>query len=106
MTGQARVTGTAERPGISASFNDGDGKPLVFQLTGRDDWTDAMAALGFSDMLKKAGFEKLGVIIDNDAKRDELLALLDKLFATGHAQGLGRQAARRRHRLGAHQHLA
>src|SRR6185503_6645235 len=32
VTGQARVTGTAERPGISASFNDKDGKPLVFQL--------------------------------------------------------------------------
>ena len=34
VTGQARVTGTRERPGISASFNDRDGKPLVFQLNG------------------------------------------------------------------------
>ena len=83
VTGQARVTGTAERPGISASFNDRDGKPFVFQLTGPEDWADAMAAVGFHDALKNAGFEKLGVIIDNDAKRDELLALLDKLFATG-----------------------
>src|SRR5256714_2438893 len=32
VTGQARITGTPERPGISASFNDCDGKPLVFQL--------------------------------------------------------------------------
>jgi crotonobetainyl-CoA:carnitine CoA-transferase CaiB-like acyl-CoA transferase len=83
VTGQARVTGTAERPGISASFNDRDGKPFVFQLTGPENWTDAMAAVGFSDALKKAGFEKLGVIIDNDTKRDELLALLDGLLATG-----------------------
>jgi crotonobetainyl-CoA:carnitine CoA-transferase CaiB-like acyl-CoA transferase len=83
VTGQARVTGTAERPGISASFNDRDGKPLVFQLTGPENWSDAMTALGFMPKLKEAGFEKLGVIIDNDAKRIELLALLDKLFATG-----------------------
>ena len=83
VTGQARVTGTPERPGISASFNDRDGKPFVFQLTGPEDWADAMAAVGFRDTLKGAGFEKLGVIIDNEAKRDELLALLDKLFATG-----------------------
>ena len=83
VTGQARITGTAERPGISASFNDRDGKPLVFQLTGPDNWSDAMTALGFYPRLKKAGFEHLGVIIDNDAKRIELLALLDDLFATG-----------------------
>jgi len=83
VTGQARVTGTAERPGISASFNDKDGKPLVFQLTGPKDWQDAMQGLGFFDRLKAKGFEHLGVIIDNDAKREELLALLDELFATG-----------------------
>jgi len=83
VTGQARVTGTAERPGISASFNDKDGKPLVFQLTGPEDWQDAMKGLGFFDRLKAKGFEHLGVIIDNDAKREELLALLDELFATG-----------------------
>lgn len=83
VTGQARITGTVERPGISASFNDRDGKPLVFQLTGPDNWSDAMTALGFLPRLKQAGFEKLGVIIDNDARRNELLALLDELFATG-----------------------
>src|SRR6478736_2507135 len=83
VTGQARITGTAERPGISASFNDRDGKPLVFQLTGPDNWSDAMTALGFYDRLKAKGFGQLGVIIDNDAKRIELLALLDELFATG-----------------------
>jgi crotonobetainyl-CoA:carnitine CoA-transferase CaiB-like acyl-CoA transferase len=83
VTGQARITGTAERPGISASFNDRDGKPLVFQLTGPDNWSDAMTALGFMPKLKQAGFENLGVIIDNDAKRNALLSLLDELFATG-----------------------
>lgn len=83
VTGQARITGTPERPGISASFNDRDGKPLVFQLTGPENWKDAMTGLGFHDRIKAAGFENLGVIIDNDAKREELLALLDDLFATG-----------------------
>jgi crotonobetainyl-CoA:carnitine CoA-transferase CaiB-like acyl-CoA transferase len=83
VIGQARITGTPERPGISASFNDKDGKPLVFQLTGPENWKDAMMGLGFFDCIKAAGFENLGVIIDNDAKREELLALLDDLFATG-----------------------
>ena len=83
VTGQARITGTPERAGISASFNDRDRKPLVFQLTGPENWKDAMAGLGFTDRIKAAGFENLGVIIDNDAKREELLALLDDLFATG-----------------------
>ena len=83
VTGQARITGTRERPGISASFNDRDGKPLVFQLTGPDNWKDAMTALGFHERLVAAGFGNLGVIIDNDTKRNELLALLDDLFATG-----------------------
>ena len=83
VTGQARVTGTAQRPGLSASFNDRDGKPLVFQLVGPDNWSEAMTALGFYDTLKAKGFEKLGVIIDNDDKRSELLALLDTLFAGG-----------------------
>ena len=83
VTGQARVTGTAERPGISASFNDKNGKPLVFQLTGPEDWKDAMAACGFHERLAAKGFSHLGVIIDNDTKREELLALLDELFATG-----------------------
>lgn len=83
ITGQARITGTVERPGISASFNDCDGKPLVFQLVGPEDWQDAMTSLGFYDRLKAAGFEKLGIIIADVGKRAELLALLDDLFATG-----------------------
>ena len=41
VTGQARISGTAERPGMSASFNDRDGKPFVFQLNGAAKWTAA-----------------------------------------------------------------
>lgn len=82
ITGQARVTGTPQRPGISASFNDQNGKPLVFQLQGKE-WQEAMTALGFYDRLSAAGFADLGVIIGNDAERERLLATLDGLFATG-----------------------
>jgi len=83
VTGQARVTGTPERPGLSASFNDRDGKPLVFQLNGGRKWRDAMTALGFHEALEKAGFGDLGVIITSEEKRATLLGMLDELFATG-----------------------
>src|SRR5215468_10204702 len=69
VTGQARITGTPERPGLSASFNDRDGKPLVLQLNGGRKWRDAMAALGFYPTLEYAGFGDLGVIIGSDDKR-------------------------------------
>jgi crotonobetainyl-CoA:carnitine CoA-transferase CaiB-like acyl-CoA transferase len=83
VTGQARITGTAERPGISSSFNDRDGKPLVFQLGGNKKWRDAMTALGFYEALEKAGFGDLGIIIASEEKRATLLHMLDELFATG-----------------------
>ena len=83
VTGQARVTGTPQRPGLSASFNDRDGKPLVFQLNGARKWRDAMTALGFYEALEAAGFGDLGVIITADGKRATLLRMLDELFATG-----------------------
>jgi len=83
VTGQARVTGTPERPGLSASFNDRDGKPLVFQLNGARKWRDAMTALGFYEALEEAGFGDLGVIITSDEERESLLRKLDELFATG-----------------------
>src|SRR5947207_3113652 len=82
VTGQARVTGTRERPGLSASFNDRDGKPLVLQLGGHK-WRDAMTALGFYEALETAGFRDLGVIIGADDQRASLLRMLDELFATG-----------------------
>jgi crotonobetainyl-CoA:carnitine CoA-transferase CaiB-like acyl-CoA transferase len=83
VTGQARITGTPERPGLSASFNDRDGKPLVFQLNGARHWKAAMSALGFYETLERAGFGDLGVIITSDEKRRMLLRTLDELFATG-----------------------
>jgi crotonobetainyl-CoA:carnitine CoA-transferase CaiB-like acyl-CoA transferase len=83
VTGQARVTGTRERPGLSASFNDRDGKPLVFQLNGARHWKTAMTALGFYDVLEKAGFGDLGVILGSDERRETLLRTLDDLFAGG-----------------------
>lgn len=83
VTGQARITGTAQRPGMSASFNDRDGKPLVFQLNGPRHWKSAMQSLGFLEAIEQAGFADLGVIVDDPEKRETLLALLDTLFATG-----------------------
>jgi crotonobetainyl-CoA:carnitine CoA-transferase CaiB-like acyl-CoA transferase len=83
VTGQARVTGTPERPGLSASFNDRDGKPLVFQLNGGRQWKSAMSALGFYDALERAGFADLGVIVASEEQRAALLRTLDELFATG-----------------------
>jgi crotonobetainyl-CoA:carnitine CoA-transferase CaiB-like acyl-CoA transferase len=83
VTGQARITGTPERPGISASFNDRDGRPLVFQLNGARKWREAMTALGFAPTLEQAGFADLGVVIGSDEHRTTLLRLLDDLFASG-----------------------
>src|SRR6266851_4662277 len=83
VTGQARIVGTPERPGISASFNDRDGKPLVFQLNGARQWRDGMTALGFYERLAAAGFGELGVVMSSDDERVALLGLLDELFATG-----------------------
>src|SRR5580700_10894516 len=83
VTGQARITGTPDRPGISASFNDRDGKPLVFQLNGNRPWKAAMTALGFYEALEKAGFGDLGVIVNSEDERARLLHTLDELFATG-----------------------
>jgi crotonobetainyl-CoA:carnitine CoA-transferase CaiB-like acyl-CoA transferase len=81
VTGQARVAGTKERPAMSASFNDRDGKPFVFQLA-RDRWKEAMTVLGFYEQVTAAGFGHLGVAMESDAKRGEMLALLGRLFAT------------------------
>lgn len=82
VIGQARVAGTREKPAMSASFNDRDGKPFVFQLA-RDQWTDALNSLGFREAMEGAGFTHLGVAMDSDQKREEMLARLGELFATG-----------------------
>ena len=81
VTGQARVAGTRERPAMSASFTDRDGKPMVFQLAG-DQWQEAMVSLGIYDEVEKAGFSHLAEAMDSAGRRAELLALLDRLFAT------------------------
>ena len=82
VTGQARVAGTKERPAMSASFNDREGKPFVFQLA-RDQWKEAMTSLGFYERVAEAGFGHLGVAMESDQKREEILALLGQLFGTG-----------------------
>ncbi len=80
VTGQARITGTAERPGISASFADADGKPFVFQLPGRK-WQTAMTALGFYEELEAIGLGDLGIAVTSEEKREAMLATLDTCFA-------------------------
>lgn len=82
VIGQARVAGTREKPAMSASFNDRDGKPFVFQLA-RDQWTEALNSLGFREAMEGAGFAHLGVAMDSDQKRGEMLARLGELFTTG-----------------------
>ena len=82
VTGQARVAGTRERPAMSASFSDRDGKPFVMQLA-RDQWKEALVALGFFEAMDKAGFGQLGVAMESDEVREALLKKLGELFATG-----------------------
>ena len=79
----ARVTGTAKSPGLAASFNDCDGKPLVFQLGGGS-WKKAMEALGFYATLEERGVADLGLAVTSEEKRDLILGTLSELFATDH----------------------
>jgi crotonobetainyl-CoA:carnitine CoA-transferase CaiB-like acyl-CoA transferase len=78
----ARINGTRERPGIAASFNDANGKPMVFQL-GHRDWKTAMEALGFYSELEKRGAHDLGLAVASSEARDLILSTLAELFATG-----------------------
>ncbi|MYE00975.1 MAG: CoA transferase [Alphaproteobacteria bacterium] len=77
-----RINGTRERPGIAASFNDMDGRPLVFQL-GHRDWKRAMEALGFYEELKERGADDLGLALVSEEKKELILSSLAELFATG-----------------------
>lgn len=81
ITGQARITGSATRPSISASFNDKNGKPLVMQMSG-EDWKNAMTALGFYKTMEERGFGDLGVAVTSAEKRRGMLTTLGELFAT------------------------
>ena len=78
----ARINGTRERPGIAASFDDENGKPLVFQLDAKD-WRRAMEALGFWDTLVEYGADDLGLALVSDEKKDLILGTLRELFKTG-----------------------
>jgi crotonobetainyl-CoA:carnitine CoA-transferase CaiB-like acyl-CoA transferase len=82
VTGQARIMGTAERPAISACFNDKHGKPFVFQMGGKD-WQKALTALGFAAEMQAQGYDDLGVAVTSAAQREGMLKTLDALFATG-----------------------
>jgi crotonobetainyl-CoA:carnitine CoA-transferase CaiB-like acyl-CoA transferase len=82
VTGQARIAGTRERPAMSASFVDKNGKPFVFQLA-RDQWKEALTALGTFERFEKAGFASLGEAMVSEARRAEMLAMLSEFFATG-----------------------
>ena len=81
VIGQARITGTAERPGIGASFNDINGKPFALQMRG-EKWEKAMTALGFYTKLEERGLADLGVAVTSGEKREMMLKTLDELFAT------------------------
>jgi crotonobetainyl-CoA:carnitine CoA-transferase CaiB-like acyl-CoA transferase len=78
----ARINGTRESPGIAASFNDQDGKPLVFQLDHRA-WRPAMERLGFWDALEERGASDLGLAVVSEESKNLILSILSELFATG-----------------------
>ena len=77
-----RINGSRKYPSIAASFNDGDGRPLVFQLDHRG-WKEAMEALGFWEALEECGASDLGLAVVSAEKKDLILATLAELFATG-----------------------
>ena len=78
----ARINGTREYPGIAASFDDQDGRPMVFQLDHRH-WEKAMRALGFWDTLEERGASDLGLALVSEKKKSLILEPLAELFRTG-----------------------
>ena len=79
VTGQVRISGTAERPSMSANFLDKDSNPFVFQLRGSS-WESAMTALGFYKELTDLGLNDLGVVVSSEAMRKTMLDTLDFCF--------------------------
>jgi crotonobetainyl-CoA:carnitine CoA-transferase CaiB-like acyl-CoA transferase len=77
-----RINGTRDYPGIAASFNDRDGKALVFQLDHRA-WKPAMQALGFWETMEERGASDLGAAVVSEESKDLILATLAELFAAG-----------------------
>ena len=81
----ARINGTRERPGIAASFDDCDGRPLVFQLDHRD-WEKAMKALDFHATLLERDAADLGLALVSSEAKTRILSTLAELFASGPRQ--------------------
>ena len=106
VTGQARVTGTQERPGLSASFNDRDGKPLVFQLGGARKWREAMDCTRLLPGARTVRLRRSRRDHRIRRKARNLAAHARRAVRDRAARGLGGAAARGRHRRGADQHLA
>ena len=77
-----RITGTRDRPGISASFDDCEGRPMVFQL-GHRAWRRAMEAVGFWDELVACGAHDLGLALVSEDQKQLIVDTLARLFATG-----------------------
>ncbi len=69
-------------PGITASFNDKNGKPFMIQVVGEEPWRKSMAATGFDKMLAEVGCAKLGEVTESEEKAKLFLDTMDKLFAT------------------------
>lgn len=76
----ARINGSRNKAGIAACFNDIDGKPLAIQLNSKQ-WTSCMDTLGFLENLKNKGLDDLGLAIESEQKKNEILNELSKMFA-------------------------
>jgi crotonobetainyl-CoA:carnitine CoA-transferase CaiB-like acyl-CoA transferase len=76
----ARINGTRTNPGIAATFNDSNGKPLVMQLESRH-WQPAMEALGFWTTLVSESADDLGLAVESVEARARILTTLASLFA-------------------------
>lgn len=76
----ARINGSRNKAGIAACFNDIDGKPLAIQLNSKQ-WTSCMEKLGFLENLQNKGLEDLGLAVESEQKKNEILNELSKMFA-------------------------
>jgi crotonobetainyl-CoA:carnitine CoA-transferase CaiB-like acyl-CoA transferase len=81
ITGQARIGGTYERPSLTSTFNDKNGKPFCVQGLSRE-WKDLMTKIGFWKTLEERGQTNLGDAVVSEEKRNKLLQTLNELFAT------------------------
>ncbi len=85
ITGQARISGTYERPSFASSFNDKNGKPFCVQGLGagrKGGWQEQMTKLGFWKTLEERGVSDLGKAVMNKEYREKFLKTMSELFAT------------------------